>query len=145
MRENLICYGIPENTTDAAENCEILETHLELTTTDMTFDRSHRLPTRRIPGKVRPIVVKFHNYNDREKVLVRSFDKNTRDKLRGLNLGVGVQQPLEYRNAHRAFKIMDSAIQQGKYIRIVENKLFVNNVCTCKFIDVQLCDVNVSN
>lgn len=140
MCENLIFCAIQEGTSDT-EDCEklaknFIETHLELTTTEMTFDRAYRLPIHKKSNKTGPIVVKFHNYNDREKVRIKSSENHIRGKLRGLTLGVRIQQPLEYRDARRAFKpIMDREIQRGNHVRIVGNKLFVNNVCTCKFTD----------
>lgn len=145
MRENLVFYGIQEESS-GVENCELLvknliETHLELSPTNMIFDRAHRLG-RRNATKARPIVVKFHSYNDREKVRTKSIEKPIKEKLRGLNLGIGVQQPQEYRDARKAFRpIIEREQQLGNRVSTVGNKLYVNNVCTRKFIDGQVCEV----
>ena len=69
MRENLMFYGIAER--DQDENCgklvkyvckEILKI---MTAENMLFDRAHRVGAQ-CGSKVRPIVVKFHYYHERE-------------------------------------------------------------------------------
>ena len=71
VRENLMFYGITEH--DKDENCEelvktVCKEALKITTADnMVFVRDHRVGTK-TGSKVRPIVVKFHYYHERERV-----------------------------------------------------------------------------
>lgn len=89
LRENLLFHGIPEGPN---ENCEHL---VQQFITDILeigqmvkIDRAHRLGKPR--GKIRPIVVKLHNYKDRELIRTTAADKS--EKLKDLKQGVGVQQ-----------------------------------------------------
>jgi hypothetical protein len=84
MRDNLIFYGIAE-TQD--ENCETLvgtfitET-LELAEMKNTrLDRAHRLGPPN-DKKTRPIVAKFHYYQDREKIRMKSYEEVTKKNLK---------------------------------------------------------------
>ena len=43
-------------------------------------------------GRVRPIVVKFHSYTDRELIRTIANDKSDFLKKKNINQGVGVQQ-----------------------------------------------------
>ena len=93
MRDNLIFYGIQEvpPTIDGqqVENCEqlvkeLISTKLQLDATTMVIDRAPRLGSNRA-RKPRPIVVKFHKYNDRDIVRVKSYVDATRATHRGSN------------------------------------------------------------
>ena len=90
MRENLMFYGIAEQGKD--EDCEqlvknVCKESLKIATADsLLFDRAHRVGTKS-GSKVRPIVVKFHYYHERELVRKRSFDYG--EALKGQNLGIG--------------------------------------------------------
>ena len=72
MRENLMFYGIPEG--GDGEDCErlvkdlctdLLEMRGDFVR-NMLFDRAHRVG-QVSASKVRPIVVKFHYYTERER------------------------------------------------------------------------------
>lgn len=90
LRENLLFFGIQER---PGENCEelvadLIKTKLEIDNR-IEFDRVHRIG-QPFPGKVRPIVAKFHKYKERELVRNTAFEKS--QTLKADNLGVGVQQ-----------------------------------------------------
>ena len=95
MRENLIFYGIAES---VDENCEILvknmcSVNLGIDTAKtFTFDRAHRLGGDN-SKKPRPIVVKFHYFSEREKVRLKSYEQDSKDRLKQAKLGVGEQWP----------------------------------------------------
>ena len=130
MRDNLLFYGISER--GQYENCEELvkqvcvET-LELDDADrMTFDRVHRIGTHST-SKIRPIVAKFHYYKEREQVRQRAYEKS--NALKGANLGIGKQWPSEVRDTRRAlFPIMQREKAHGKNVKLVKDKLYVNDV-----------------
>lgn len=143
MRENLVFYGIQE---EPSENCEALvktmiQTELGMDPTNMTFDRVHRLGVNNKP-KPRPMVVKFHSYNDKERVRSKAMDPTIRTKLKDKRLGIGPQTPQIYRDARKAFfPIAKQEQDRGNYTRITGTKLFVNNVLKKRFIDGKVCDV----
>jgi hypothetical protein len=166
MRENLIFYGIAEGTTtqpkqngdqieqhepmddqaaSQVENCEeliktFIKDVLEINPEGIRFDRAHRLGSKFV-HKPRPIVVKFHNYTDRERIRVKSYDIDIKEKMKVLRQGVGVQQPLPIREARKALlPFAAEAQKERKSTRIVGNKLFVNNVLKKKFIDGNVVD-----
>ncbi|KAH3806358.1 hypothetical protein DPMN_134677 [Dreissena polymorpha] len=90
MRENLLFYGCPEVLN---ENCEgtvksIISGKLRIVE-NITLDRVHRLgkPSN---GKCRPIVAKFHYYQQRK--LVRTTAITKTNDLKTTGLGIGIQQ-----------------------------------------------------
>ena len=140
MRENLIFYGIREAgnvhaqsgvapVDPQAENCDIavkefIEKNLKMDTSNLLFDRAHRLGNR-ISSKPRPIIVKFHYFHDREKV--RSTAYNLRNELKNANLGVGVQLPKEWCEARKKlYPVMQAEKRQGHSVKFVGEKLYVN-------------------
>ena len=134
MRENLIFYGLAEQTS-GMENCESLvknfiTTKLGIDASGMSFDRAHRLGGQRA-RKPRPIVVKFHRYADREAVRQKSYEDPIKKSLKDSNLGVGIQSPQQYREARKAlFEHGKREENRGNRTRIVGNKLYVNNKIT---------------
>ena len=130
MRDNLLFYGVSER--GQLENCESLVKEVCIETLDlpealdMKFDRVHRVGTFS-NNKVRPIVAKFHNFKDREIVRQKAFETN--ETLKRSNLGIGQQWPAEVRETRKAlYPIMQRKKAQGKEVRLVKDKLFVNNV-----------------
>ena len=116
MRENLMFYGIAEGGDD--ENCDdlvkgVCRDILKVTTAhQMLFDRAHRVG-RRYGAKVRPIVVKFHYYHERELIRKRSFDHA--DALKDANMGVGAQLPKDIRDARKPlYPAMKKPRMRGK-------------------------------
>ena len=127
MRENLMFYGIAEQGKD--EDCEqlvknVCKESLKIATADsLLFDRAHRVGTKS-GSKVRPIVVKFHYYHERELVRKRSFDYG--EALKGQNLGIGAQLPKQLRDGRRPFyPAMRKAQNEGKNVKFVGAKLFI--------------------
>lgn len=128
MRENLLFYGIQERGND--ENCEQLVKEfcadaLKLgRANELTFDRAHRLG-QKSGSKIRPIVVKFHYYAEREEVRKTSF--NFAAQLKASNMGVGAQLPKDIRDARKPlYSVMKKAKDEGKNVKFVGKKLFIN-------------------
>ena len=70
MRENLVFYGISES--NAYEDSELLvrrfiQQQMNINTDNIEIERAHRMGQKR-NGQVRPIVVKFLRYKDKENV-----------------------------------------------------------------------------
>jgi hypothetical protein len=146
MRENLLFYGIPESIHGINENCSelvknLLESELKIDNAkSITFDRAHRLGPKS-GGKVRPIVVKFHDYNSREMVRLKSLQTDIKQSLKNNGHGVGIQSPQEYRDARKAFKpLIDEAEQHNQTTRITGNKLFINKKLVKCFVDGKICE-----
>lgn len=102
MRENLMFYGIAEGGDN--EDCEQLVKgmcvdHLHMRgdyVHVMIFDRAHRVG-QKSASKIRPIVVKFHYYSEREYVRQKSFSYT--EHLKTVKMAVGVQLPKDVRDA----------------------------------------------
>ena len=130
MRDNLLFYGIPER--GQHENCEELikqvcvET-LELEEAEtMKFDRVHRIGMHST-SKIRPIVAKFHYFKEREQVRQKAYEKS--NTLKSANMGIGKQWPSEVRDTRRAlFPIMQREKSNGKNVKLVKDKLYVNDI-----------------
>ena len=130
MRDNLLFYGVPEG--GNTENCELMIKNVmaeKLNIPDVhtiMFDRVHRVGSAS-HNKVRPIVAKFHYYNQREIVRQASYDRA--EELKNHNLGVGIQWPQQIRDARKAlYPIMQQAKNDGKTVKLVKDKLFINGV-----------------
>ena len=151
MRENLIFYGIQESPPPVQgqpiqiENCERLvkdltKDYLKIDANEMTLDRAHRLGGFRAK-KPRPVVVKFHQYSDRETIRMKSREDEIRTSLWGSNLGIGIQMPLQHREARRALTdLAKKESDRGKKTRIVGSKLFVNNKLFKKYSNGHVVD-----
>ena len=135
MRDNLIFYGIrgsgPGQNIDAEqEKCdllvkELIESKLDIDATNITLDRAHRLGNRVIPNKPRPIIAKFHYYNDREQVRTAAF--RLKDDLKRENFGVGIQLPKEWREARKQlYPAMQAERNKGNNTKFIGEKLYVN-------------------
>ena len=128
MRDNLMFYGIREGGTP--ENCEMLVKELcdktlgMHTAHELKFDRVHRVGPKSAT-KTRPIVAKFHYYEQREQVRKLSFDAS--DALKAANLGVGAQIPKEIRDARKPlYPAMKQAKDAGKNVKFVGKKLLID-------------------
>lgn len=143
MRDNLIFYGIPETT--GQENCDdlvknLIETKLQIDTCDIIFDRVHRMGSN-AAQKPRPIVGKFHYYSDREKVREKSYDDNIKRTLKEAGQGIGIQRPEQMREARKAlYPIMKTEENKNNSVKLVSNKLFVNNRLFKIYVDGTVCD-----
>ena len=130
MRENLMFYGIKEG--GDSENCEELvknvcidnlEMH-ETFTRNMIFDRAHRVGPKK-QENIRPIVVKFHYFSERELVRAKSFEHA--ETLKNEQLGIGVQLPKDVRDARKPlYPEMKKAKDEGKSVKFRGKKLYIN-------------------
>ena len=135
MRDNLIFYGIkrqhsqPNSMEQEPENCEdlvknFIGNHLKIDASNILFDRAHRLGNS-LSKSTLPIVVKFHYYQDREKI--RNAATQLRDELKQNNYGVGVQLPKEWRESRKSlYPVMQAERRKGNNTRFIGEKLFVN-------------------
>ncbi|XP_060562431.1 uncharacterized protein LOC132722044 [Ruditapes philippinarum] len=146
MRSNLIFYGLnkpepPEpNDTREPEDCDklvkdLIRETLDLEVNDMVFDRAHRLGGIR-SKRPRPIVVKFKDYADREKVRQKSYEHDIKINLKAQQQGIGIQTPQPYREARKAFTdfIASENIDEGT-ARISGTKLYINNKISKKYVN----------
>jgi chromosome segregation ATPase len=131
MRENLVFFGIKEQA-DETGDCtaivkEFCETRLQMANaTNMMIDRAHRLGKAR-PGATRPIVAKFHKFETKEDIKKKSFEH--KDALKAINVNVRDQWPREVMDKRRQlYPIMEQERVKGKTVRMVRDKLFINNV-----------------
>ncbi|VDI30736.1 Hypothetical predicted protein [Mytilus galloprovincialis] len=87
MRENAIVIGVHERKDEnvKAELKLIFKNVLKITE-NIKIDRAHRIGTQTNKNSTRPIVVKFHDYNDREHVIntARTISKQNKDLLNGI-------------------------------------------------------------
>lgn len=127
MRDNLMFYGIREG--GDVENCDnLVKTfctdvlHVD-NAHDLQFDRVHRVGQK--SAKTRPIVAKFHNYTDREKVRKASF--TYAEQLKTAKCGVGAQLPKGLRDARKPlYPTMKEAKDAGKDVKFIGKKLFID-------------------
>ena len=90
------------------------------------FDRVHRVGTK-AAAKVRPIVEKFHYYEQREQVRKLSF--NSSEALKSANRGIGAQLPKEVRDVRQPlYPKMKEAKDDGKTIKFAGKKLYINDI-----------------
>ena len=76
---------------------------------------------------MRPIVVKFHYYHERE--LVRKWSFDYADVMKQANMGVGAQRPKDIRDARKPlYPAMKKAKDEGKELKFVGKKLFIGGV-----------------
>ncbi|CAG2246306.1 unnamed protein product [Mytilus edulis] len=87
MRENAIVIGVHERKEEnvKAELKLIFKNVLKITE-NIKIDRAHRIGTQTNQNSTRPIVVKFHDYNDREHVIntARTISKQNKDLPNGI-------------------------------------------------------------
>ena len=93
---------------------------------ELKFDRLQRVGPKSAT-KTRPIVAKFHYYEQREQVRKLSFDAS--DALKAANLGVGAQIPKEIRDARKPlYPAMKQAKDAGKNVKFVGKKSYSSMV-----------------
>ncbi|CAG2256516.1 unnamed protein product [Mytilus edulis] len=129
MRDNLVFVGINEfqnETTDKTEATlrEFFVNDLKMSQEDadvIKFDRVHR--TGSLNKKPRPIIAKFSEYKQREKV--RFMAPN----LKGTHFYINVQYPPEIiAERKKLYPIFKKNKEEGHTVRMVYNKLYINNV-----------------
>ena len=75
--------------------------------------------------RVRPIVVKFHSYKDREMVREQAYTK--RDSLREMRLSVREQWPRSVIDKRQSlYPIMSQERAKGKVVKLIRDKLYIN-------------------
>ena len=131
MRENLIFYGIDESLTTTTEDCikevkSIIVDKLEIKDSDIIIDRAHRIGRKEKEDgskkKPRPIVAKFHQFTDKERIRRESH------RLKDTDYGISEQFPKEIADKRRILvKIMKHKKSQGETVRLAYDKLYVNN------------------
>ncbi|XP_052818029.1 uncharacterized protein LOC128244052 [Mya arenaria] len=125
MRDNLLFHKLSE---EKDENCEekILQFIQEKLKTEnasqqIRLQRAHRIGPYN-PEKTRPIVAKFANFPDREKV------RRAAKELKGTIYGISEQFPREVVEQRRKLiPIMLQARKDGKEAYIKVDKLFINH------------------
>ena len=128
MWDNLLFYNVQEdekeNTSDKIY--KILEENLQIPDAreKIKIDRSHRVGRKRDSNrKPRAIVVKFNYFQDREHIRM-----NAR-KLRGTRIGIAEQFPEEIEKIRQTlYPEMKKAKAQGHRVRMVRDRLYINNV-----------------
>lgn len=118
-------------TNSVTESCETLvkdfiTSKLEIDASHMIIDRAHRLGNKYRAKLPRPIIIKFHYFQERERVREASFAK--REDLKKTNSGVSIQIPKEWRDARQR---LSSAFKQekdkGNKVKFIGENLYVNN------------------
>lgn len=88
MRDNLLFFGLKEPSDTTNEDCISKIVQFGICNVDETIDRAHRLGKRdQMSSKVRPIVVKFNNYQTREYIRRKAYT------LKNTPFGIGEQYP----------------------------------------------------
>ena len=131
MRENLMFFGIEESEDEENDCSEIImkfcRENLKMQQADIDqikLDRAHRMGAKR-RNSVRPIVVKFHYYTDREKVRIKGV--GLREELKRNNQSVRAQWPKEVLDKRKTlYPIMNREKELGKSVKFVREKLFIN-------------------
>lgn len=94
MRDNLLFFGLKEPSDTTNEDCiskivHFCENELDICNVDEKIDRAHRLGKRdQGSSKVRPIVVKFNNYQTRESICRKAYTLKNNTPF-----GIGEQYP----------------------------------------------------
>lgn len=125
-RENLLFDNVPESEKEdcAAKVYDILENDMKIqgACDSIKFTRVHRLGPNRGEG-IRPIIVRFHFYPDREKVWKSRF--NLKETLKqGLKIFVREDFPVKMEKQRRVlYNVVKQAKTQGKKARLLGDKV----------------------
>ena len=128
MRDNLVFYAIPEKVN---ESCEATLKQFFVdefgVTEDVEIARAHRMGKQET-GKTRPIVAKFHRYQQRETIRLAG------PRLAGKRFGISEQIPKEWQDRRKPLlPVFKDAKRQGKRARFVGDKLLVEG----RFVTVE--------
>ncbi|XP_033761586.1 uncharacterized protein LOC117343353 [Pecten maximus] len=142
MRENLLFFGIPEEggpdfvdrsdpTTgiservpneDCIDKLKTLASQKLDFTENLLIDRAHRIGPK-TTGKVRPIVAKFNQFQQKERLKKKS------NKLKGSNIYISDQYPKEVQEVRRElWPIWKKARDDKKRAVFVKDKLYIDGV-----------------
>ena len=103
---------------------DFIQTRLDIDSASIVFDRAHRLGARK-SSQPRPVIVKFHYFQQREKVREAAFQK--RMELKGSNSGVSVQLPREWREARQKLSpVFADEKRKGNKVKFVGEHLYIN-------------------
>ena len=134
MRENLLFHGIAET---EGENCtgivkQFCKSELKLNADfvdKVIIDRAHRIGkitrTDAQNQQIRPIVVKFHKYSDKEHIRESAYAQ--RVQLEERNVSIRDQWPQSVLEKRRAlYPILEQERTKGYHVKLVRDKLFIN-------------------
>ena len=123
MRDNLMFYKIEEEKEESSESkvIDFIETKLGIDdAADMKIHRAHRVGTYN-KDRIRPIVVKFAFFPDRERVRKKSF------RLKGTPFGISEQFPKEVLETRgKLVPIMKKVREDQKELYMTVDTLFIN-------------------
>ncbi|KAH3716777.1 hypothetical protein DPMN_059506 [Dreissena polymorpha] len=142
MRENLMFYGIDKTNDQANKNCEtlvktLIQDVLKIDTQTILFDRVHRIGPKG-NRRTRPIVAKFHSYNDRETVRRKSFDTVIKAEMESASNGPNKSERLE----KLCIPSPRKRNPEGEKARMAGDKLYINNELRHKYVDGNV--INIS-
>ena len=129
MRDNLLFLGIEET---QAEDCsakvkQFCEDELQLshdTVDSIVIDRAHRIRKVKV-GSVRPIVVKFNRYGDREKIRLKANELKA--TLRNKHYTVKPQIPYDVMEKRKPlYSVFEAELAKGNRCKFVLDKLYIN-------------------
>jgi hypothetical protein len=123
MRDNLMFYNLAES---ESENCiHLIETFCKekLKFEEVIeIDRSHRIG-KQVPGKIRPIVTKFRNFQQRETI------RKSARLLKGSDYYIGEQFPKSVQERRRQLlPTYKQARSDGKRASLVRDRLFIEGI-----------------
>ena len=76
-------------------------------------------------SKIRPVVVTFHYYSERDSERQKSF--NYTEHLKTVNMGIGVQLPKDVRDVRKAlYTKMKEAKDEVHDVKFIGKKLFID-------------------
>lgn len=124
MRDNLLFYNIKEAQNKETEDCvriiqDICSSELEIME-DVSIEIAHRIGKRE-SGKIRPIVVKFTRFPQRELVRKSAF------KLKNTDLSISEQFPREIQDRRKQLlPVLKQAKANNRKMGFVKDKLFID-------------------
>lgn len=123
MKDNLLFLNIPETPDEDTEQVALKFIEKDMAVTDVkNLEVVHRFG-KSFHGKHRPILVKFLQRKDREKVL------NNGKNLKGTNYQVRVQYPREILNRrNRLYPYFKKARESGMRASLAKDVLYIGNV-----------------
>lgn len=141
-RSNLVIGGIPEQDRERCDNVVrlFLKRQLQLDSDEvdaMKFERVHRLWKKgESAGRTRPIIVRFYDYGERQKVW------GSRSKLRGTSYSLNENfcADTEF-NRRRLYPIYRKAKNMGKYQQIVSMRMDVLVIDSKEYTVDNICDL----
>lgn len=122
-RNNLLLHGLHQQAHETWEDTELnfrkfVSEKLGLNGDEMKIDRAHRLHT---TAKTSPIIVRFSDYKDREKIL------KARGKLKNTEYSIREDFTLKVRNIRKRLSpFVDKYRQEGKRATIVYDHMIVD-------------------